>query len=115
MTETNTALTEAIAKCDEIKARLEALREMSGSKPVLRLESIIYPGTYRELQSARDLLNCPVGMIIVSSGARRYLRTDNLGYPWATSYGTHTSSNDLWRSLVCAGERGVTFKYLGVI
>ena len=40
MTETNTALNEAIAKCDGIKARLETLREMSETKPILRLEPV---------------------------------------------------------------------------
>ena len=112
MTETNTAITEAIVKCDEIKARLETLREMSEPKPVLRLESITHPGAYWELQAADELAACPVGTVIVSSRDRKYLRTDNPSYPWATSYGTRTSSNDLWRSLVCADERGVTFKYL---
>lgn len=114
MTETNTTLTEAIAKCDKIKARLETLREMSEPKPVLRLEYITCPGAYAELQSADELADCPVGTVIVSRN-RRYLRTDNPAFPWATSYGTRTASNDLWRSLVCADERGVTFKYLGTI
>lgn len=115
MTETNTALNEAIAKCDGIKARLETLREMSETKPILRLESITRPGGYLVLQSENGLIDCSVGTVIVSSGGNRYLRTDAQSYPWVNSYGARTASSDLWRSLVCADKRGVTFKYLGTI
>lgn len=112
MTETNTAITEAIVKCDEIKARLETLQDMLKPKPVLRLESITRPGTYRELQSVVDFHNCAEGTVVVASNGRRYLRTGDLGYPWSTSYGTNRTSDDLWRSLICSVERGTTFKYL---
>jgi hypothetical protein len=105
-------ITKAIKRCNEVKARLETLRDMANPKPVLRLESITRPGTYRELRSADALADCYEGTIIVASNGRRYLRTDEQKYPWATSYGTHRESDDLWRSLVCSAECGTTFKYL---
>lgn len=112
MTKINTALTEAIAKCDEIKARLGALCEMSEPKPVLRLESITRPGHWQELQSADDLISCPVGTVIASSKGHRYLRGNERHAPWATSCGTRRANDDLWRSLISDDGCGVTFKYL---
>lgn len=106
-------IAEAIKQCDEVKARLEVLRDMVKPKPILRIESITRPGTYRELRSLVDFHNCAEGTVIVASNGRRYLRTGDLGYPWSTSYGTNRTSDDLWRSLICSAERGTTFKYLG--
>lgn len=110
MTETNTAITEAIAKCDEIKARLEALQEMLKPKPVLRLESITRPGTYRELQSARELIDCAPGTVIVTPSAR-FFRTCNPGNPWISRIGTWSSSTVLWETLTRAVDQGATLKY----
>lgn len=114
MTETNTAITEAIVKCDEIKARLETLQDMLKPKPVLCLESITRPGTYRELQSADELHDCPEGTVIAASDGHRYMRIDHWEYQWATSYGTRRENDDLWSSLVCRAGCGITFKYLAV-
>lgn len=111
MTETNTTLTEAIAKCDEIKARLETLREMSKPEPVLRLESIICLGTYRELQSAGDLGACAPGTVIVGPH-RRYFRTCDPANPWADKYGNRISNAFLWDTLIRAVDSGTTLKYL---
>lgn len=112
MTETNTHIAEAIKQCDEVKARLVALRDMVKPKPALRIESLTSPGTYRELRSTDALADCYEGTIIVASNGRRYLRTDEQKYSWATSYGTHETSDDLWRSLVYMTECGATLKYL---
>ena len=112
MTETNTAITEAIAKCGEIKARLETLQEMLKPKPVLRVESITHPDTYRELQSADVLADCPEGTVVVASNGDRYMRIGHWEYQWATSYGTNRTSGDLWHSLVRRAGCGITFKYL---
>lgn len=112
MTETNTALTEAITKCDEIKARLETLREMSEPKPVLRLESITRPGTYRELQSADDLADAAPGTVIVRSDGYRFFRTHNPAKPWITVSSSGISLRPLWDLLTRAANTGVTLKYL---
>lgn len=112
MTETNTTLTEAITKCDEIKARLETLREMSEPKPVLRLESITHPGTYRELQSASELIGCvPDTVLIVGEGVR-LLRTCDPEKPWVDKIGYHRSPARLWNFLVREANSGATLKYL---
>ena len=111
MTETNTAITEAIAKCGEIKARLETLQDMLKPKPVLRLESITRPGTYRELQSARELIDCAPGIVIVTPSVH-FFRTCNPGNPWISRTGTWWSSTALWDTLTRAADQGATLKYL---
>ena len=88
MTETNTTLTEAIAKCDEIKARLETLREMSKPEPVLRT-------------------------VIVGPHCR-YFRTCDPANPWADKYGNRISNAVLWNTLIRAVDSGTTLKYLVV-
>lgn len=113
MTETNTALSQAIAKCDEIKARLETLREMSEPKTVLRLESIARPGDYQELQSAGDLNIATPGTVIVGPRCR-YFRTCDPANPWADKYGNWISNAVLWSTLIRAVDSGATFKYLVV-
>lgn len=113
MTETNTPLTEAVAKCDEIKARLETLREMSEPKTVLRLESIARPGDCQELQSAGDLNIATPGTVIVGPNCR-YFRTCDPAYPWADKYGNWISNVALWNTLIRAVDSGATFKYLVV-
>jgi hypothetical protein len=112
MTETNTAITEAIVKCDEIKARLETLRDMLKPKPVLRLESITRPGTYRELRSADDLIDCAPSTVLVVGEEVRLLRTCAPEKPWVDEVGYYTSPARLWRFLVREANNGVTLKYL---
>jgi len=112
MTETNTALTDAIAKCDEIKARLETLREMSEPKPALRLESITRPGQWKELQSASDLDGCALGTVLLTPYNCRYFRTGDSMMPWITSDGNWATSVSLWNILAPEANRGATFKYL---
>lgn len=111
MAETNTAITEAIAKCDEIKARLETLRDMLKPKPVLRLESITRPGTYQELQSADDLNDCVPGMTVVTSDAR-FFRTCDPANPWTSGACRWMSAAALWNFLVREADKGTTLKYL---
>lgn len=111
MTETNTALADAIAKCDEIKARLETLREMSEPKPVLRLESITRPDHWKDLQSADDLADCSPGMVIITPGGR-FFRCYNPVKPWINFIDCGVSHMALWRALIQAADRGATFKYL---
>ena len=112
MTETNRTLSEAIAKCDEIKARLETLREMSEPKPVLRLESITSPGTYRELQSASDLIDCVPSTVLVVGEGVRLLRTCSPEKPWVDDVGYYTSPARLWHFLIREANSGATLKYL---
>lgn len=112
MTETNTAITEAIVKCDEIKARLEVLRDMLKPKPVLRLESITHPGTYQELQSSDELNDCVPGMILVIGEGARVLRTCDPEQPWVDKVGYYSSPVRLWNFLVREANKGTPLKYL---
>lgn len=112
MTETNTAITEAIVKCDEIKARLETLQGMLKPKPVLRLESITRPGTYRELQSAGELIDCAPSTVLVVGEGVRLLRTCDPEKPWVDEVGYYTSPARLWHFLVREANSGATLKYL---
>lgn len=111
MTETNTALTDAIAKCDEIKARLETLREMSEPKPVLRLESITRPGHWKDLQLADDLGDCAPGTVIIGPDTRIFRICDPAN-PWTSRIGSRISNAALWDMLTRAANKGTTFKYL---
>lgn len=111
VTETNIALSQAIAKCDEIKARLEALREMSEPKPVLRLEPNTRPGTYRELHSADDLADAAPGTVIIGPNYR-YLRTCDPANPWTSRIGCWMSNAALWGILIGTVNSGTTVKYL---
>lgn len=112
MTETNTVITEAIATCGEIKARLETLQEMVKPKPVLRFESITRPGTYRELRSADDLNDCAPSTVLVVGEEVRLLRTCDPEKPWVDEIGYYTSPARLWHFLVREANNGVTLKYL---
>lgn len=112
MTETNTAITEAIVKCDEIKARLETLQGMLKPKPVLRIESITHPGTYRDLQSASELIDCAPGTVLVVREGRHLLRTCDPEKPWVDEIGYYTSPARLWHFLVREANSGATLKYL---
>lgn len=112
MTETNAALTGAITKCDEIKARLEALREMSEPKPALRLESITRPGTYRELRSSEDLIDCAPGTVLVVGEGARLIRTCDPENPWVDKFGYYSSPVRLWNFLVREANKGTPLKYL---
>ena len=111
MTETNTHIAEAIATCNEIKARLETLQDMLKPKPVLRLESITRPGAYRELQSADDLIDCAPGTVVVTSNTR-FFRTCDPANPWTNRAGYWVSNGVLWGILVGAANCGATLKYL---
>lgn len=111
MTETNTAITEAIVKCDEIKARLETLQGMLKPKPVLRLESITSPGTYRELQLAGELIDCAPGTVIVTPDTRIFRICDPAN-PWTSRIGARFSNAALWDMLTLAANKGATLKYL---
>lgn len=110
MTETSMHIAEAIKQCDEVKARLETLQDMLKPKPVLRLESITHPGTYWELQAARELIDCAPGTVIVTPSAR-FFRTCNPGNPWISRIGTWSSSTVLWETLTRAVDQGATLKY----
>lgn len=112
MTETNTAITEAIAKCGEIKARLETLQDMLKPKPVLRIESITSPGMYRELQSSGDLIDCAPGTVLVVGGGVRLLRTCDPEKPWVDEVGYYSSPVRLWNFLVREANKGTPLKYL---
>mgnify|MGYP000923587641 CR=1 FL=1 len=112
MTETNTHIAEAIATCNEIKARLETLQDMLKPKPVLCLESITRPGIYRELQSADDLISCAPGTIVVTPNTR-FFRTCDPANPWTSIAGCWVSNGVLWSTLVGAANSGATLKYLG--
>lgn len=112
MTETNTAITEAIVKCDEIKARLETLRDMLKPKPVLRIESITYPGTYWELQSPGDLIDCTPGTVLVVGEGARLIRTCDPENPWVDKVGYYGSPVRLWNFLVREANKGTPLKYL---
>lgn len=112
MTETNTAITEAIVKCEEIKARLETLQCMLKPKPVLRLESITRPGQWKELRSVDDLRDCALGTVLLTPHSGRYFRVGDPAMPWATPAGNWATSASLWSLLATEADRGVTFKYL---
>ena len=112
MTETNTTLTEAIAKCDEIKARLETLREMSEPKTVLRLESIAKPGEWWEPRNAGELAECAPGTVIYVSGSISYFRFSNSCHrPWAYSTGHFASHDIMWSILTDAASNGIALTY----
>ena len=111
MTETNTAITEAITKCDAIKARLETLRDMLKPKPVLRLESITRPGAYRELQSVADLNDCVPGMTVVTPDAS-FFRTCDPANPWTSRVSQRRSAAALWDILIREANSGAALKYL---
>lgn len=104
-------ITTIIKQCDEVKARLETLQEMVKPKPVLRLESITSPGTYWELQSAVELIDCAPGTVIVTPGAQ-FFRTRNPGSPWVSRTGTWSSSTALWDTLTRTVDQSATLKYL---
>nr|DAR15488.1 MAG TPA: hypothetical protein [Caudoviricetes sp.] len=113
MTETNTAITEAIVKCDEIKARLETLRDMLKPKPVLRLESIARPGHTWELRCAGDL-DCPEGTVIEGSDGWRYYRlADGRSGDWMSDNGQEYTHGALWETLIQDAANHVTFEYSG--
>lgn len=105
-------IAEAIKQCDEVKARLEVLRDMVKPKPILRIESITRPGTYRELQSVDDLTCCAPGTVLVVGEGVRLLRTCNPEKPWVDEVGHYASLARLWNHLVREANSGATLKYL---
>lgn len=113
MTETNTPLAEAIAACDEIKARLEALRDMLKPKLGLRIESIICSNRVWELYCADDLV-CPEGTVIEASDGWRYYRlSPGRAADWESNTGQTYSHEGLWNNLTSDAADGITFEYAG--
>lgn len=113
MTETNTPIAEAIAACDEIKARLEALQDMLKPKPALSIESIIRPDHTWELHCADDLA-CPEGTVIEASDGLRYYRLSSArAGDWMSITGQKYTHGALWESLIQDAANRVTFDYSG--
>lgn len=114
MEETNTSLVEAIAKCDEVKLRLEALRDMlkASPEPALRIESIARPGEWWEPQDAAELVECAPGTVIYVSGGNSYFRlSDSCARPWAYSTGHFASHDTMWSILTDAASNGIALTY----
>ena len=114
MEEPNTNLIEAIAKCDEVKLRLEALRDMlkPSPEPALRIESIVKPGEWWELCDAGDLAECLPGTVIYVSGGISYFRfSDSCAKPWAYSTGHMASHYTMWSILTDAASNGIALTY----
>lgn len=113
MTETNTALVEAIVTCGAIRAKLEVLQDMLTPKPVLTIESIVRPGHNWELYRPADL-DCPEGTVIEATDGYRYYR---LGPGWAGDWGSAVgrtySHNSLWNSLIQDAANSIDFRYSG--
>lgn len=113
MTETNTALTEAIVACGAIRAKLEVLQDMLTPKPVLTMESITRPDHNWELHRPADL-DCPEGAVIEATDAWRYYRLGpGQAGDWVSDTGRTYSHNSLWNSLIQDAAQGVEFAYSG--
>lgn len=113
MTETNTALTEAIVTCGAIRAKLEVLQDMLTPKPVLTIESITRPGHNWELYRPADL-GCPEGTVIEASDGFRYYRlAEDCAGDWVSDTGRTYSHNSLWNSLIQDAANSVDFEYSG--
>lgn len=114
MTETNTPFAEAIAACDEVKARLEALRDMVKPKPVLRMASITRPGDWWEPSSADDLADCPEGTVIEASDGWYYYRLGpTREREWQSNTGQEYTRGAMWENLTQDAADGITFEYSG--
>lgn len=113
MTETNTPFAEAIAACDEVKARLEALRDMLKPKPILTIESIIRPDHNWELYRPADL-DCPEGTVIETTDDYRYYRLGSgQAGDWVSNVGRTYSHDSLWNSLIQDAASSINFEYSG--
>lgn len=114
MTEANTPIAEAIAACDEIKARLEALQDMFTPKPVLTIESVIRPDHNWELHRPADL-DCPEGTVIEASDGWRYYRlAPHQAADWKSNTGGTYTHGALWNSLIQDAADGIAFEYTGI-
>lgn len=113
MTETNTALTEAIVTRGVIRAKLEVLQDMLTPKPVLTIESIIRPDHNWELYRPADL-DCPEGTVIEATDGYRYYRLGpGQAGDWASAVGRTYSHNSLWNSLIQDAADSIDFRYSG--
>lgn len=111
MTEVNFAA--AIAACDEIKARLEAMQDMLKPKPPLSIESITCSNHAWELHCAGDLI-CPEGTVIEASDGWRYYRlAPHQAADWKSDTGGTYTHSALWNSLIQDVADGITFEYAG--
>lgn len=114
MTETNTAITEAIAKCGELKARLETLQDMLKHKPALCIESITRPGEWWKLCSEDELADCPEGTVIEASDGWNYYRLGPAREnEWQSDTGREYTHSEMWNGLIADMKCHVTFKYSG--
>lgn len=113
MTETNTALAEAIVTCGAIRAKLEVLQDMLTPKPVLTIESITRPDHDWELYRPADL-DCPEGTVIEATDGYRYYRLGpGRAGDWVSDTGRTCSHNSLWNSLIQDAAQDVEFAYSG--
>lgn len=113
MTETNTALTEAIVTCSVIRAKLEVLQDMLTPKPVLTMESITRPDHNWELHRPADL-DCPEGTVIEASDGFRYYRlAGDCPGVWVSDTDQVYTDGTLWDTLIQGAANHVTFKYAG--
>lgn len=109
-------ITEAIDRCDEVKARLEALRDMTnhGSCPGLRIESITRPGDWWEPRNADDLADCPEGTVIEASSGWRYYRLGpSRDKDWMSGTGKEYTHGAMLKHLTLDAADYVTFCYSG--
>lgn len=113
MTETNTALTEAIVTCGAIRAKLEVLQDMLTPKPVLTIESLVRPHHNWELYRPADL-DCPEGTAIEATDGCRYYRLGpGQAGDWVSAVGRTYSHNSLWNSLIQDAADSIDFYYSG--
>ena len=98
MTETNTALAEAIVTCGAIRAKLEVLQDMLTPKPVLTIESIIRPDHDWELYRPADLY---------------YRLGPGRAGDWVSGTGRTYSHNSLRNSLIQDAADSIDFYYSG--
>lgn len=113
MTETNTALTEAIVTCGVIRAKLEVLQDMLNPKPFLTMESIIRPDHNWELYRPVDL-DCPEGTVIEATDGYRYYRLGpGQSGDWVSDVGRTYSHDSLWNSLIQDAVQDIEFAYSG--
>lgn len=106
-------ITKAIKQCDEVKARLETLRDTLKPKPVLRLKSITRPGHTWDLRCANDL-DCPEGTVIEASDGWSYYRLGpRRTADWASDTGQEYIHGAMWETLIQDAAVHVTFEYSG--
>lgn len=113
MTETNTALTEAITMCGVIRAKLEVLQDMLTPNPVLTIESITRPDHTWELHRPTDF-DCPEGTVIEATDGYRYYRLGpGQAGDWVSDSGRTYSHDSLWNTLIQDAANSIDFEYSG--